>query len=323
MLDPSQPQGVTISFGEPQSEPLQSGVPDRAEDLESIGATGQASICAQPALELLYNPAEAARITNVLREGFAPEYILLFGSLAGGTPHSDVTAYDLLLVVREQPSYGWPSVKRYLKYKLPFKRRNIPYVNIYIHTLGFIQSHPVPFLWLAQAEGDLLYCNDRYNFRRPRKSCDFRQAYCDANFRLDTFLDLGDRFLGQADGALTENDIRVAAFCTAQAAVLFYHVLFFVFHGFDTDTHDMVLMHDRLRTLSGELMLLLDSDSSHYNDTLPCLNQFLIKARYEPDFTVNPRELEQHIDRVTQMREIVGKVCKQRIALYKDRAAQD
>lgn len=81
------------------------------------------SILTQPAL---YNPAEAARMAEVLRESFDPEYILLFGSLCGGTPHSDVTAYDLLVVTREEPHYGWPSAKRYLKYELPLSAARFP-----------------------------------------------------------------------------------------------------------------------------------------------------------------------------------------------------
>ena len=54
----------------------------------------------QPA-ERFYDPAEAARIVQCLTDGyFDPEYILLFGKLVGGTPHSDAMAYDLLVVVR-------------------------------------------------------------------------------------------------------------------------------------------------------------------------------------------------------------------------------
>ena len=54
----------------------------------------------------LYDPNEAAQIVLHLTDGyFDPEYILLFGKLVGGTPHSDAMAYDLLMVVRETPEY--------------------------------------------------------------------------------------------------------------------------------------------------------------------------------------------------------------------------
>ena len=54
--------------------------------------------------ELLYDPDETAQMIRHLTDGyFDPEYVLLFGKLAGGTPHSDAVAYDLLIVVRETP----------------------------------------------------------------------------------------------------------------------------------------------------------------------------------------------------------------------------
>ena len=85
----------------------------------------------QPA-ERLYDPAEAARIVQCLTDGyFDPEYILLFGKLVGGTPHSDAMAYDLLMVVRETPEYDWIQTKRILRYKVPYSRREITYINLY------------------------------------------------------------------------------------------------------------------------------------------------------------------------------------------------
>lgn len=100
----------------------------------------------QPA-EPLYDPAEAARIVHCLTDGyFDPEYILLFGKLVGGTPHSDAMAYDLLMVVRETPEYDWMQTKRILRYKVPYSCRKITYINLYIMTLSYIELNAVPLL---------------------------------------------------------------------------------------------------------------------------------------------------------------------------------
>ena len=100
----------------------------------------------QPA-EPLYDPAEAARIVHCLTDGyFDPEYILLFGKLVGGTPHSDAMAYDLLMVVRETPEYDWIQTKRILRYKVPYSCRKITYINLYIMTLSYIELNAVPLL---------------------------------------------------------------------------------------------------------------------------------------------------------------------------------
>ena len=92
--------------------------------------------------EKLYNPAEAAQIVQSLTEDyFNPEYILLFGKLVGGTRHSDAMTYDLLMVVRETPEYDWIQAKRILRYKVPYSRREITYINLYIMPLSYVESN--------------------------------------------------------------------------------------------------------------------------------------------------------------------------------------
>ena len=205
----------------------------------------------QPA-ERLYNPAEAARIVQCLTDGyFDPEYILLFGNLAGGTPHSDAVACDLLMVVRETPEYDWIRAKRILRYRMPVKHRDIAYINLYIMTLNYVESNKTPFLYFAHSEGELLYCSDHCHFRRPKHPIDFAKAYADAKLHYDTFRMLGNELIEQAREALSESrNIRLAALFSAQAAVYFYHTLYYVYHGQEFDSHDPVVMHDRMRTLS-------------------------------------------------------------------------
>ena len=155
----------------------------------------------QPA-ERFYDPAEAARIVQCLTDGyFDPEYILLFGKLVGGTPHSDAMAYDLLVVVRETPEYDWMQTKRILRYKVPYSCRKITYINLYIMTLSYVESNSTPFLFFAHAEGELLYCSDSYHFQRPKHPIDFAKAYADAKFHFDTFRTQGNELLEQAQDA--------------------------------------------------------------------------------------------------------------------------
>ena len=190
--------------------------------------------------ELLYDPAEAAQIVHHLTDDyFDPEYILLFGKLVGGIRHSDATAYDLLMVVRETPEFNWIQTKRILRYKMPYRLRKITYINIYILPLNYVESHWTPFLHFARAEGELLYCSDHYHFRRPKYAGDFAKAYADAKFHFDTFRMLGYDLLEQAQEVFVEDhNVRLAAQFTAQAIVYFYHTLYYVYHGMEFDIHD-------------------------------------------------------------------------------------
>ena len=138
--------------------------------------TNQNSVQEQPA-ERLYDPAEAAQIVRILTDGyFKPEYLLLFGKLVGGTPHSDAAAYDLLVVVRDTPEYDWIQAKRILRCKMPPRLRKIAYINLYILPLNCVESNRTPFLYFAHSEGELLYCSDHCRFRRPKRPIDFAKA---------------------------------------------------------------------------------------------------------------------------------------------------
>ena len=236
-----------------------------------------------------------------------------------------MTAYDLLLAVRHPNDYSWVHAKRYLNSRYPHRRREIPYVNIYVVTLDEIDTHRVPFLHWALTQGIVLYCKERYDFERPRRSHNYRAACGDAKLHGDIFHRLGRRFLEQARKAMTHHDddrIRLAAFSLTQAAVIFYKELYYVYHNREFDSQDPVLLHERMRTLSTELMLLYDDTHVDHVTTLPRLKMFGERACSDAKFTVNPFVLEQDFERVAKMEEIVALKCRERLRLYEELAAK-
>lgn len=268
-----------------------------------------------------YDSAEAARIVEHIMDNdfIVPEYILLFGSLAGGTRHSDATAYDLLIAVRETPEFDWLQTKRRLRYRMPFQQRKITYINLYIIPLSYIDSNNTPFLYFARSEGELLYCSEHYHFRRPKYKPDFAKAYADARFHFDTFRTLGFELLEQANHELIETrNMRLAGMFAAQAAVYFYHTLYYVYHQMEFDSNDLLIMHERMRTLSTRLMLIYDDDNIRSIQTLASLKKYLLKSPYDKDFDVSPRDMAVHIERTTKAAEIIESCCGLRLELYQE-----
>ena len=268
-----------------------------------------------------YDSAEAARIVEHIMDNdfIVPEYILLFGSLAGGARHSDATAYDLLIAVRETPEFDWLQTKRRLRYKMPFQQRKITYINLYIIPLSYIDSHNTPFLYFARKEGELLYCSERYHFQRPKYKPDFAKAYADARFHFDTFRTLGFELLEQANHELTETrNMRLAGMFAAQAAVYFYHTLYYVYHQMEFDSHDPLIMHERMRTLSTRLMLIYDDDNIRSVQTLASLKHYLLTSPYDKGYDDSPRDMAVHIERTTKAAEIIESCCGLRLELYQE-----
>ncbi len=257
--------------------------------------------------QLSYDPQKADRIAKTISELLDPEYVLLFGKLANGTPHSDILAYDLLAITDGPTRYDWYAAKRYLKMKLPYIGHGAPYVNIYVYSRQYIDANVVPFFYWARKEGIVLHSSRRRKLSRPAK----RYA--------GIFMPPADRLADYAEQRLDGEHMREAAFAAAQSAVYYYRTLFYVYHGFEADTCDTRYLHHRLRTLSGELPLLFESDDFHAVTTLRCLNGYVADARYDPKFFVEVDELSQHIDRVKRLGEAVKRVCDKRIGLYEKR----
>ena len=266
-----------------------------------------------------YDTLKAARIAETLSELLNPEYILLFGKLADGTPHSDILAYDLLVVTDGPTRYDWYAAKRYLKMKLPYIGHGAPYVNIYVYSRQYIDANVVPFFYWARKEGIVLHSSRRRKLSRPRNEFDFGYAATLAKRYAGIFMPPADRLADYAEQRLDRDHIRESAFAIAQAAVYYYRTLFYVYHGFEADSCDVRYLHHRLRTLSGELPLLFESDEYYPKQTLHCLNNFATYAQYDPDFFVESDELARHFDPVKRLGEIARRLCNRRMELYTKR----
>ncbi len=266
-----------------------------------------------------YDTLKAARIAETLSELLNPEYILLFGKLADGTPHSDILAYDLLVVTDGPTRYDWYAAKRYLKMKLPYIGHGAPYVNIYVYSRQYIDANVVPFFYWARKEGIVLHSSRRRKLSRPRNEFDFGYAATLAKRYAGIFMPPADRLADYAEQRLDRDHIRESAFAIAQAAVYYYRTLFYVYHGFEADSCDVRYLHHRLRTLSGELPLLFESDEYYPKQTLHCLNNFATYAPHDPDFFVETEELARHFVLVKRLGEIAKRLCNRRMELYAKR----
>lgn len=250
-----------------------------------------------------------------------PEYILLFGSLAGGTPHSEPSCYDLIVAVRDIPTCGWQDIKRGLRHRVPYKHRSITYINIYVYRIADIKTAVQPHLYFAHAEGELVYCKERYDFRRPKRPCNFATIYCDTKTYFDTFMPIADLFVKTAatGSPRSATEIRWATYTSVQAAIIYYRILHFVYHNGEFDCENPIIMHERLRTLSSELMILFDGDHAGNGDIPSKLAVFGRKALSDISFSVDRGFLTRCVYDVARMGEIVRRCCNRRLELYKSK----
>ena len=102
---------------------------------------------------------------------------------------------------------------------------------------------------------------------------------------------------------------------TAKAAILYCKMLYYVYHSEPCGCDDPVILHERMRTLSTELMLLFDDTDTGGNTTLACPRRFARKTFEERKFMLHPCELRMHMARGVRMGGIVTRYCKKRLEL--------
>lgn len=270
---------------------------------------------------LPYPPAEAAHMAELLRDTIGAKQILLFGSLTGGTPHSDIAAYDLLVITEGEPRYDEDAARRLLKLKMPPGSRIIRYVNILVYNRYFIENTPSPLFYLARNEGTVLWCDKDFSIKKW-SSFDFDTAHTATSRYFNTFSGLADSLLDEAGAALATSDLRRSAHHSAQAALILLRTLFFVFYGFETSCNDPGTLYTRLYTLSVGLMLLFDSGPHTASGTIPHLRTYLNDALTCKKFLVAEQTLRTDLDNIREMQSIVIETCRRRISLYDRKRAQ-
>lgn len=135
--------------------------PIQSETIIESQIASAASVTAQSTIshELLYVPTEAARIVYHLTNGyFDPGYILLFGKLVGGMPHSDAAAYNLLVVVREMPSFSRFHNQMYPALQDALSTPKITYINLFILPLNYVALNPRRSSISPMSRANCLFC---------------------------------------------------------------------------------------------------------------------------------------------------------------------
>ncbi|MDE6778413.1 MAG: nucleotidyltransferase domain-containing protein, partial [Alistipes sp.] len=113
-----------------------------------------------------------------------------------------------------------------------------------------------------------------------------------------------------------------AAYIAAQATITYYRVLYYVYHNEEFACDDIATLHERMRLLSTELMLLFDDTHVGHNTTLGSLQRAARMAMTARAFTMQASELHAHLERVARLGEIVEKCCRRRLGEYEVRCAK-
>ena len=158
----------------------------------------------QPAVAASYDSGELGRIVRAIRQAVDPERVVLFGSLAGAMPFSEMAAYDLLVVTPMHPTMEWLDLHGYLKFKYPTRSRAISFINLHLYSAAEAVGKMKWFYRMALSEGKVLYSRETV----VRNPCNYEKFYFAALDRYELFSGQAGGFLAAAGRSLAAGDFR-------------------------------------------------------------------------------------------------------------------
>jgi len=265
------------------------------------------------------------QIVNIIKEVASPEKIILFGSYATGKYIDDnyiegsarleyVSDFDFLVVTKTADEKEFA-----LKGKIVNQTRNLfkTPVNAIIHSLDYVnEGLEIGQYFFSDIinDGVLLYESNSIPFFKSRilskkEKIEIAQRYFDQLFNG------GKALLKSVLFNFSQIEYNLAAFELHQASERFYNTVLLVFTNYKPKTHNLDILRQYSKHISKELFLIFPFPVENEFETnlFELLKRSYIDARYKNDYKITKEELEILIERVTKMKEIVEKICRDKI----------
>ena len=260
------------------------------------------------------------------------EMIVLFGSYAKnsyvdydqrvefGTPTYYMSDYDIVILTRKPIGAAEYSLYEKIKDRF-FENKNRPFhthpqfINYGIEDFNYAIEKAHYFETEIKRDGVVLFDSGAYKLARRRKLDyteirDRAQKYFDGKFgRANDFLD-GVKFYCDS------NRYLMASFHLHQSAENFLRTIPMVFILYGHKSHDLSELMNAAKKHTTEIFNTFPRDTEEEKRLFDLLQRAYIESRYNPDFEITKEDIDALIPKVEQLRSIVERTCRERIAYY-------
>jgi len=270
--------------------------------------------------------------TLILEQVKQVEMIVLFGSYAKnsyvdydqrvefGTPTYYMSDYDIVILTRKPIGAAEYSLYEKIKDRF-FENKNRPFhthpqfINYGIEDFNYAIEKAHYFETEIKRDGVVLFDSGAYKLARRRKLDyteirDRAQKYFDDKFgRANDFLD-GVKFYCDS------NRYLMASFHLHQSAENFLRTIPMVFILYGHKSHDLSELMNAAKKHTTEIFNTFPRDTEEEKRLFDLLQRAYIESRYNPDFEITKEDIDALIPKVEQLRSIVERTCRERIAYY-------
>jgi len=267
------------------------------------------------------------QVVDIIKEVANPEKIILFGSYAkdayvehrykgkDGILYEYISDYDFLIVTKQSTETA---------YELDDKITNLaekiqPAINLEIHDIDYINEgleFGQYFFSDIVKEGILLFDSGKVEFAEA-KELTAEDKKLRAQRYFDIWFPKGKGFLKGIDFYINENELKIAAFLSHQAAESFYYTILLVYTEYKPKTHNLKKLRKQAKDISEPLFLIFpietDKSEKHLFDLL---KRGYVDARYRIDYEITKEELLEILVHLKEMESIVLQSCNEKIKSF-------
>lgn len=273
------------------------------------------------------------QIAELIRENVKHvEMIILFGSYAKnkyvdydqriefGTPTYYMSDYDLLILTRKPIGAVQSSLYEKIKDKF-FENKNRPFhtqpqfVNYGIDDFNYALTKAHYFETEIKRDGVILHDSGTYKLARRRK-LDYTEIRDRAQKYFEDKFGRALSFLIDVPHPAGRKDYKQASFYLHQSAENFLRTIPMAFILYGHKSHDLSELMNAAKKHTTEIFKAFPRDTEEEKRLFDLLQRAYIESRYNPDFEITKEDIDALIPKVGQLRDIVEKVCRERIVYY-------
>jgi len=165
-------------------------------------------------------------------------------------------------------------------------------------------------------EGILLYDSGKFKLSEARvlSENEVREI---AKGDYEHWFNGGLSFLDTTYDPMKKDDFVRAAFLLHQATENFYNCALLVITGYKPKTHDLVELNKLCSAQSNDFLIIFPQGTEEQKESFKLLNKSYIDARYNKHFKITKEQLEYLIKRVEGLKDVVEKICKDKIRKFR------
>ena len=273
------------------------------------------------------------QLAELIRENVKQvEMIILFGSYAKnkyvdydqrvefGTPTYYMSDYDIVILTRKPIGAIESSLYEKIKDKF-FENKNRPFhthpqfVNYGIDDFNYALSKAHYFETEIKRDGVILYDSGAYKLARRRK-LDYTEIKERAQKYFDDKFERAMSFLIDVPHPAKRSDYKQSSFYLHQSAENLLRVIPMTFILYGHKSHDLSELMNAAKKHTTKIFEVFPCDTPEEKRLFDLLQRAYIESRYNPDFEITQADVYALVPKIEHLREIVEKVCRERIAYY-------